>query len=422
MFMPFQILGMWFRGLLSLALIGVGAFLLREWYLNRSVDVVETVPVATTPDAPRDDAETRETRVRTVEWQFGMNRETAYLLGGLALIGWSFGGGFLSTRLWLMTLKSGDDPKATKRGATQRLRLPDGSELHIEISGPEDGIPVILTHGWGLDSGDWHYARNELSGRYRVITWDLPGLGRSDRPADNDWALEKLARALDAVLSLARNRPAILVGHSIGGMITLTFCRLFPEALGSRVQGIALVHSTYTNPVKTTAWAPLYTALQKPVLEPLCHLMIWLAPLVWLMNWLSYFNGSAQRSTHRSSFAGNETREQLNFMAWYYVQSWPAVLARGQLAMCRYDATATLSTIPVPALIVAGDKDNTCKPEASVTMSKLIPNATLRTLSPARHCGHFEHHEQFAAAMHEFVAACVSRQTNPVAVPKMVVS
>ena len=59
----------------------------------------------------------------------------------------------------------------------QRLRRPDGSELQIEFYGPEDGPPIILTHGWGLDSREWNYLKRDLSGVFRLIVWDEPGLG-----------------------------------------------------------------------------------------------------------------------------------------------------------------------------------------------------------------------------------------------------
>ena len=215
-----------------------------------------------------------------------------------------------------------------------------------------------------------------------------------------------MARDLEEVLKLANGRPAVLVGHSIGGMTILTFCRLFPEALGPRVSGIALVQTTYTNPVRTAYWATLYTALQKPVLEPVCWLMVWLAPLFWVMNWLSYLNGSAHRSTERSSFSGKETRGQLDFIVGYIPKAWPEVTARGMLGMLGYDATANLSAIRVPALVVAGDKDPLCTPEASAFMHKAIPGARLVTLSPARHTGLFEHHAAFGAALGEFFPQC----------------
>jgi pimeloyl-ACP methyl ester carboxylesterase len=122
----------------------------------------------------------------------------------------------------------------------------------VEVSGPEGAPTLVLTHGWGNDRSEWDDLKRALGGRFRLIAWDLPGLGRSSQPANRDYGLEKLAGDLQAVLGLAGERPAVLLGHSIGGMITLTFCRLFPEALGSRVRGLALVQTTYTKPVRTT--------------------------------------------------------------------------------------------------------------------------------------------------------------------------
>ena len=139
------------------------------------------------------------------------------------------------------------------------------------------------------------------------------GLGKVEPSNDPRLQSRDLARDLEAVLALAGDKPAILLGHSIGGMITLTFCRLFPSALGSRVTGIVLTHTTPTNPVRTTSGAAFYTAIEKPVLMPLMYLTIALSPLVWLMNWLGYLNGSAHLATKLSSFGGTETWEEIDF-------------------------------------------------------------------------------------------------------------
>ena len=176
--------------------------------------------------------------------------------------------------------------------------------------------------------------------------------------------------------------------------------------------GLVLAHGTYTNPVRTTNWAAFYTVIQKPVLEPLCHLMVWLAPLMWLMDWLSYFNGSAHRSTERSSFSGHENPGQLDFLTRRYVRAWPGVVGRGMLAMFRYDATATLAAIPVPTLVVTGDQDTSCKPQASEFMASAIRGARLITLGPARHCGLFEHHGRFDKAIGEFVASSAAQRAS----------
>ena len=341
---------------------------------------------------------------------FGANEETMLLAGAVLLvIVVLFGGSIIKAVLRLASGSKGSrggDPRIpVKPISVERIRRPDGSELEVQFYGPTDGIPIVLTHGWGFHGAEWNYLKGELVDRFRLVVWDEPGLGKSTRPTTRDYSLENLARDLNAVLTVAGDKPAILLGHSIGGMITLTFCRLFPEALGSRVNGLVLTHTTPTNPVRTTSGAAFLTVIQKPVLVPMMYLTIALSPLFWLMNWLSYRNGSAHLANKRSSFAGTETWEQLDFATSFQPQASPAVLARGMLGMMRYDATAVLPGIIVPTLVVSGDLDSTTKPEASEQIRKGIPKARLLTLTPAAHLGLIEHHAKYAGAVREFAHA-----------------
>jgi pimeloyl-ACP methyl ester carboxylesterase len=59
--------------------------------------------------------------------------------------------------------------------------------------------------------------------------------------------------------------------------------------------------------------------------------------------------------------------------------------------MLRYDATAVLKDVNVPALVVARDRDSVCKSEASERMRRNIPDAQLTRLVPAKHMGLIEH-------------------------------
>jgi pimeloyl-ACP methyl ester carboxylesterase len=169
------------------------------------------------------------------------------------------------------------------------------------------------------------------------------------------------------------------------------------------------VDTTYTNPVRTTSFHGFFQAIQKPLLEPLLHLMIWLSPLVWLMNWLGYLNGSAHIFSALTGFAGSETRGQLDFTTRLNPQASPAVLARKSLAMLRYDATLTLPAIDVPVLVLAGHLDRVTIPEASEYMSEVIPHNQFVKLAPGGHMAHMEQHERFTQLVGEFAAACASR-------------
>jgi len=135
------------------------------------------------------------------------------------------------------------NPEHNRDGQVHRLERPDGTVLQVESYGSDDAPPFIPTHGWGTNSTEWHYLKRQLSTRFRVSVWDLPRVGLSTRPHTRDYSLDAFAEHLDAVLRFA-GKPAILLGHSIGGITILTFCRRFPEALGTRVAGLALVHTT----------------------------------------------------------------------------------------------------------------------------------------------------------------------------------
>ncbi len=236
------------------------------------------------------------------------------LVSGIALLVFTFAG----RHVIQFAFPAGDDePKELHSETVQYLTRPDGTRIRAEVWGRSDAPTLVFTHGWGTSETEWYYAKRQLSGQFRLIFWDLPGLGQSTQPENRNFALEKMASDLDSVLSLANGKPVVLVGHSIGGMINLTFCRLFPDRLGRQVSGIAQVDTSYTNPVTTTKNAGFSRAIQKPIGEPLLYAMIGLSPLVRAMNWLSYENGASYLMNAHSSFAGSETRGQLDLISRY---------------------------------------------------------------------------------------------------------
>jgi pimeloyl-ACP methyl ester carboxylesterase len=222
----------------------------------------------------------------------------------------------------------------------------------------------------------WQYAKRDLVTDYRMVTWDLPGLGNSGQPPDRDYSLDRMADDLRAVVS-ATPGPVILVGHSIGGMINLTFGGRYPDLLGSKVRGIVEMNSTYTNPTSTTKGAAVAKALQKPVAEPMLHAVIALSPLVRVMNALRYYNGMSHLQNALQSFAGTQTPGQVDFISRYEVLSAPSVVARGGLAMFHWDASKVLDKVTVPVLLIAADRDTTTLPAASEYMRRTLPRAEL---------------------------------------------
>ncbi|HEV7279714.1 MAG TPA: alpha/beta hydrolase [Pirellulaceae bacterium] len=410
--MPTSVLRTFFLGILGWVVLGLGIYLIYEW--ADGVDEPRGPVVLNAEVAGRIDDDPAREGAMVAPANAGDDRAGGWpaLLGGIALILLSTVGPY--PLILLLSRRGPEDPDPNQQaGKPLSISRPDGSEIHAEIFGPKTGPTIICTHGWSLDRTDWMYLIDRYGSRYRVVVWDLPGLGKSKTATNRDCSLEKYAEDLHSLIGSTGEGATILVGHSIGGMILQTYCRLHPEMLGKRVHGVALVHTTYQNPLTTMLGAPLWTALQKPLIEPLNYLMIGLAPLAWLANWQSYLNGTLHLTSRITSFAGRQTGFQVNYSARLGALAWPAVIARGNLAMMKWEEEPTLPKISVPVLVVGGANDRITKPEASERIASAAPRADLVLLKPGGHLGHWESHDQFLTALDRFVV--VVGETAPAA-------
>lgn len=378
--MPILIIVIYLVSLFTVAFVAADVYLFREWYLYK--------------DTVNDDYAVR------------------CLSGAIALLLFSFSGRKVIAWLFSAARRKDDDPKIQYSTSYDVLEREDGSKIHIQYTGRKDGQPIVFIHGWNASSAEWYYQKKHLSAANRLILIDLPGLGKSTRPANKDFSLFKMASDVEAVIRHAKLDNVILYGHSIGGMIILTYCTNAFDT--SRVSGIILEHTTYTNPARTAIFNRVLTAIQKPVLEPLCHIMIALSPLFWLSKWMSYMNGNLLLSTRFLTFTGTQTPQQLDFISKLSAMAPPAVFARGMLAMFRYDVTNALNNLRIPTLVISADKDRLTLPHASDELNRRISTSQIIQVAPAGHQGLIERHAEVNEAVSRFLEGLQSRpQSNP---------
>ena len=186
--MPLQIMLRFVFMMLSLCALGLGVYFLWNWYDGGLVRQADGDIVRFRP-----------------EW---------LLWAGIGLVGFSFLG-----RLLITPLLAGkdSDPTSPVHGAGTMVSSATGSRLYVEDLGKPGAAPIVFVHGWAMDSTIWFYAKRDLARNFRVLCWDLPGMGKSKPASPSAIGLTEFSRDLRTVIGLAGDQKVVLVGHSIGG-------------------------------------------------------------------------------------------------------------------------------------------------------------------------------------------------------------
>lgn len=155
-------------------------------------------------------------------------------------------------------------------GGAYRITLaPQGQPpvaLYVEEQGR--GAPIVLLHGLGGSGYSWHRQVPELARSHRVITLDLRGFGRSDKPFDTRYSAADQAQLVAAFLATRGLSGVTLVGHSFGGVVSLLVA--LDPAASRRIARLVLV----STPALPQAFSPGVAFLRKPVLPYLALMLM----------------------------------------------------------------------------------------------------------------------------------------------------
>jgi 3-oxoadipate enol-lactonase len=113
----------------------------------------------------------------------------------------------------------------------------DGTRIDVAVDGRGDDAIVLLA-GFSLTHEIWNEQIAPIARTHRVIRPDLRGMGNSGAPA-GPYLMDTLAADVAGVMDACGIERATIVGHSLGGYVSLAFARMFSE----RVSRLALVAS-----------------------------------------------------------------------------------------------------------------------------------------------------------------------------------
>ncbi|MEP6726759.1 MAG: alpha/beta hydrolase [Bacteroidota bacterium] len=255
------------------------------------------------------------------------------------------------------------------------------------------GQPVVLIHGFAEDNNVWRHQQDELAKHYLLIVPDLPGSGESEMI--EDMSIEGLASCVKQIVDqeLSANNiiadragGLIIIGHSMGGYITLAFAEKYPEIL----LGFGLFHSSAfaDNEEKKATRRRGITFIQTHGSYEFVK------------------QSTPNLFTEEYRIKNNAVLED---MIARYGNFEPAALIAYYNAMIqRPDRTTVLKTFNRPVLFIIGKEDKAIPFEDSMKQCHLPPMASIQILEKAAHMGMWEEKEKSSQALLSFLQLCTT--------------
>ncbi len=248
------------------------------------------------------------------------------------------------------------------------------SALYAETRGA--GPPLVLLHGWGMNLRVFDPLRDALAHHYTVTALDLPGHGRSS------WPESTSAEQWLAQLRAQVPHGCTLVGWSLGGQLGMQLAA--DPALA--VQRLVLIATT-PRFVRALDWPyGLAAATVRQFGTQLAR-----DPAGTVASFLEL--------QVRGSAAAGQVLQSLTGALREHGIAQPAALAFGLGLLEHNDLRALARSLPVEAVVIAGEYDRVTPPQGAAALSQLLPHAALHLLRRAGHAPFLSHRDAVLAAM-----------------------
>jgi len=299
-------------------------------------------------------------------------------------------------------------------GRVVEVHSADGTRIHAEVFGPDDGYPIVLAHGITCAIRVWANQIADLARDYKVIAYDHRGHGRSGVPAlrgrRNGYGLDFLAADLDAVLAatLAPGERAVIAGHSMGGIAISSWSQRYPRRVRQCADAVALINTTTGDLLRNVNFLPVPPALVGGRVRAAGLLLkrLGAAPLV---------PGSVQQSRRfvAALAVGRHADPAIaDFVFDLFAQTPPA--GRGGWARVLVDSLGpkhiSLRHLTVPTLVIGSRDDRLLPVGSSRRIAADAPNLASFVELSGGHCGILEQPDEVNQLLRQLVESTAEQR------------
>ncbi len=255
----------------------------------------------------------------------------------------------------------------------------NGQEIHTTEEGARHRQKAILIHGWSSSSYAMSPLAAVLSQRFSCIAVDLPGYGKSP-PLEGKTTIPAYAELLVDLIEEVSDGPVVLVGHSMGGMISLTIAQRHPAL----VERMVLICPTITGRLSN---------MINLLISPINMIERFGLGQLLVSSIERAYVGITDRLMRPVSFAdrtGITEAEYHRLRADARRPGQGRVRAECFFAMRENDLSGTFHLLEDPAMVIWGAEDNTVPLRDAGVIADEWPDADLRFIPKAGHWPHFE--------------------------------
>jgi pimeloyl-ACP methyl ester carboxylesterase len=261
-----------------------------------------------------------------------------------------------------------------------------GETFYYRVSGK--GKPVMLVHGFIEEGGMWDETAKKLQDNYKVIIPDLPGFGKSKV---NNWdkavatqglTMQWYAGYLKAICDAEKIKTMVLLGHSMGGYITLHFAEKYPGLL--KGFGLLNAHCYADSDEKKANRLKGIEFIRKHGSAP--------------------FVAELYNSIFHDVYK-NKHQKFIDKLIEKAAKYTPESLMRANAAMMnRQDKSLVLKNAIAPVLFISGKQDPSAPLEPMLKQVSLPAIADVSIFDNCKHMSIFEYKKETIAAIQNFIA------------------